>query len=136
MTIENEIKMNIKENLIRLRKANGLTQCEAAQALNMKDASTYRSWEIGRSSPKNSMLVRIARMYNITVDKLLTNRENDKIISKHKVSSSIEYEDNVYGDEYLSELENSEKLFIMKFRQLNAKDKKKVAEFLDEILSE
>lgn len=136
MALENEIKNNIKENLINFRKANGLTQYETATALKMKDASTYRSWETGRSSPKNSMLVRIARMYNTSVDKILTNRDDYKSSKQHKVSSHIDFDSEIYGDEYLSELERSEKLFIMKFRQLNAKDKQKVAEFLDEVLPE
>lgn len=136
MKFEDEIKKNIKENLIYFRKANGLTQEETANALNIKDSSTYRSWETGRSAPKNSMLVRIARMYNVSTDRILTNTDDYKNIRQHKVSAPVEYDDSVYGDEYLSELENSEKLFIMKFRQLNAKDKQKVAKYLDEILPE
>lgn len=136
MSLESEIKENIKNNLISFRKANLMTQEETANALNIKDSSTYRSWESGRSSPKNSMIVKIARMYNISTDRILTNSDDYKRSKKHKVSSSVDFEDNIYGDEYLSELEKSEKLFVMKFRQLNAKDKQKVAEFLDEIFPE
>jgi hypothetical protein len=51
-----------------------------------------------------------------------------------RVEADIKYDHEIYGDKYLSELEGSEKLFIMRFRQLTKSDKMKVAEFIDNLL--
>ena len=68
MTFEEQIKLNIKNNIIALRKKCGLTQQEVAEALTVKDASTYRSWETGRSSPKPAMLLKIAQVYGVSIE--------------------------------------------------------------------
>lgn len=133
MDYEASVKQTLKDNLIAYRKANNLRQEDVATALGLNDSSTYRSWETGRSSPRPAMLIKIAQMYNISLDTLLGNtaRVGDRSFS---VSSKSKYNDDVYGDRYLSELQNNEKLFIMKYRQLNSEDKEKVGKFLEDIL--
>lgn len=134
MTYEEQIKLNIKNNIIALRKKCGLTQQETAEALTIKDASTYRSWETGRSSPKPAMLLKIAQIYGISVEDLMGVEAPTPVPNRLKVASPSTYNENIYGDRYMGELQNDEKLFVMKLRQLNLQDKAKVAEFLENIL--
>ena len=134
MTFEEQIKLNIKNNIIALRKKCGLTQQEAAEALTVKDASTYRSWETGRSSPKPAMLLKIAQVYGVSIEGLMGTESPAPAVSKLKVASPGTYNEHIYGDNYLGELQNDEKLFVMKLRQLNMQDKARVGEFLESIL--
>jgi tRNA uridine 5-carbamoylmethylation protein Kti12 len=83
------------------------------------------------------MIVRIAKMYNISTDRILTGEQTRNASKRLSLSANTsEYNKDIYGDEYLSELTSSEKLFIMKFRQLTSKDKQKVADLLNDILPE
>lgn len=134
MTFEEQIKLNIKNNIIALRKKCGLTQQEVAEALTVKDASTYRSWETGRSSPKPAMLLKIAQVYGVSIEGLMGTESPAPTVSKLKVASPCTYNEHIYGDNYLGELQNDEKLFVMKLRQLNMQDKARVGEFLESIL--
>lgn len=128
MAFDNESKMIIAHNLKELRETNGLKGKDVANALAI-NPSTYRSWETGRAAPKFLTLMQIANMYNVSISVIL---ENPNKINT-SVSSSNDYNKSIYGDRYLSELENSEKLFIMKLRQLNKQDKDKIFDFMDSI---
>lgn len=55
-----------------LRESKGLTQKEAADALEMP-RSTYVHYEDGSNEPKISVLVKLALYYNISVDWLIGN---------------------------------------------------------------
>lgn len=131
MKHEEIIKLNIKNNLIKLRKQYDLKEKDVANALNMKDASTYRSWENGRSSPKSAMLKRIADMYNCSVDFLLAEHEDIEFLT---VSSENTYNDKIYGDKYINELSTNERVLIMQIRQLTTSDKNKIVEMIDNML--
>lgn len=123
-----------RENIYKFRKANNLTQSDVASALNLKDHSAYGAYETGKAMPKISSVVRLAKMYNTTTDFLLTSKEEPKMTNQFRVEADIKYDQDIYGDKYLSELEGSEKLFILKFRQLSKADKMRVAEFMSDIL--
>lgn len=134
MSFEDDVKNNIKNNLVAMRTKCDMKQNDIALALNLNDASTYRSWETGRSSPKPAMLLKIAKIYNVSVEEIMGFEPPKTPIANLKVSSPSKYNENVYGDSRLTELRNDEKIFVMKLRQLNMDDKTKVAEFLEEIL--
>lgn len=129
MAFDNESKMIIAKNLKELKERNGLKGKDVAAALGI-NPSTYRSWETGRSAPKFLMLTNIAKMYNVSINTILEAPDSHEF----KVSSPNEYNSNIYGDRYLSELENSEKLFVMKWRQLNRQDKDKLIDFMQTLL--
>lgn len=131
-----EIKENIKNNLIELRKRHGLVQSDVVKALKIGDASTYRSWETGRSSPKAPMLVKIAESYGITVDMLLNDIDAPRAKTIPLLQSDHQYNKEIYGDKYLSELSNAEKIIIMQFRQLNSTDRENLTNYLEELLPE
>lgn len=65
-----ELKSIIAENIVQLRRENGLTQVELAEKLNYSDKAVSK-WERGESLPDISVLKQIADMFNVTVDYLL-----------------------------------------------------------------
>lgn len=72
--IEN-LKKNIKNNLIKYRKASGLTQLQLAQKLGYSD-KTISKWEREEGVPDIYILKEIADLYNITVNDLISDEQN------------------------------------------------------------
>src|SRR3712207_117028 len=61
----------INTNLKFLRKQTGLTQSQLAEKLNIK-RSLIGAYEEGRAEPKLSTLVNISKLFNISLDVLIT----------------------------------------------------------------
>ena len=61
----------LNTNLKSLRKRLGITQAQLAEKLNIK-RSLIGAYEEGRAEPKLSTLVSIARLFNISLDSLIT----------------------------------------------------------------
>ena len=68
---EADFKKRIAENLVRYRKASGLTQLEVAERLNYSDKSVSK-WERGEGTPELFVLMQIAELYGISVNELLS----------------------------------------------------------------
>lgn len=131
--MEYQVSRNcIKDTLIKLRKAHGFSQEEISEILGIK-RDTYASWEIGRSSPKNDTLIKLAKIYNVSCDYLLTGENIGRTLH---VASPVNYNSDVYGDQYVSELSNFEKAVLLKMRVLNVQDKQKVVEFINTLETE
>ena len=131
MTDIAEVRKNIKKNVSLLREINGLKMREVANALGIKE-NTYRTWEDTRtvSSPKPDKLIALSKLYDVSVDFLLKN-EDENIGSK--VAAQNADADRSYGDKYLNELSADEKLTVMKMRVLSSTDRAKVKEFIESI---
>ena len=71
--IEN-LKRNIKNNLVKYRKANGLTQAQLAQKLGYSD-KTVSKWEREEGVPDIYILKEIADLYGVTVNDLISDGE-------------------------------------------------------------
>lgn len=93
-----DIKLIIAENIVRLRRGQGMTQIELAERLNYSDKSVSK-WERGESVPDISVLKRIADMFGVTVDYLITegheelpsseeDAEREKLIAKKRRAHS------------------------------------------------
>lgn len=63
-------KQTMGEFMATLRKANGFTQAEVAEKLNISNR-TLSSWETDRTVPDILLLPSIADLYGVTVDELL-----------------------------------------------------------------
>ena len=67
---------NIKKNAIRqlkgLRESKNLTQKEIASKLNI-DRSTYAYWESAKTEPSIKHLIKLSKIYNVTIDYLIGN---------------------------------------------------------------
>lgn len=67
----------IGEILKELRKANGMTQEQAAEALNVSFQSISR-WENGLSYPDITLIPIIARLFNVSTDTLFDMDTTDR----------------------------------------------------------
>ncbi|MBQ7739651.1 MAG: helix-turn-helix transcriptional regulator [Eubacterium sp.] len=135
---EKELLDNIKTNITLLRKVNGISMRDTAESLGVKE-NTYRVWEDpDKSSPKPHYIYKIAKAYGVTTDFMYSNNLSDVDGAEAFNISDSELDDikKAYGDKYLSELSNSEKVIIMQLRQLNKEDKKKALEALSKALDE
>lgn len=64
------MKINLGENIRRLRREAGFTQEQLAEALGVTTGAVYK-WESGRAAPELGLLVEIAEFFETSVDVLL-----------------------------------------------------------------
>ena len=77
------IKENIKENLIMLRKSKKLTQKQLAEKFNYSDKAVSR-WENGESMPDIDMLISLCKFYDVEFEWLIKKHtEAPKLINKN-----------------------------------------------------
>ncbi len=135
ISLNEQIKQTIKQNLVLLRKANDLKMRDVAAALGIKE-NTYRVWEEpDKSCPKQIELVRIAKMYGVSLDLLMTGKaDGDGRLSLSVQAPKLDNE--VYGEQLLRDLSRYEKILVMKIRQMNTADRNKVNELVEEICSQ
>lgn len=69
-----ELKLICASNLIRLRTAAGLTQAELGEKLNYSDKSVSK-WERGEAIPDAWVLTRLASIFGVTVDYILSSHD-------------------------------------------------------------
>ena len=62
---------NIASNLTFYRKRSGLTQGQLGELLHVS-AQAISKWETGQAEPGLDMVIRLAEIYHITIDELLT----------------------------------------------------------------
>ncbi len=61
----------LQDNLRFLRGRDGYSINEIAKNLGIKNRSTYYAWERGDSQPSLSMILKIAKTYDVSLDELL-----------------------------------------------------------------
>ena len=64
---DQELRDNIKNNLISLRISRNLTQAEIADLVDVK-SPTVASWEQGRSLPNLQTLYRLSAYYGVLLE--------------------------------------------------------------------
>ena len=69
-----ELKLISASNLIRLRTAAGMTQAELGALLNYSDKSVSK-WERGEAIPDAYVLTRLAEIFGVSVDYLLSSHD-------------------------------------------------------------
>lgn len=79
------LKENLAKNLIKLRKANNLTQLDLANKLNYSDKAISK-WERAESMPDVEMLYTISQMFDVTIDWLVS--DSDKIVKVKEKSKT------------------------------------------------
>lgn len=66
--------MKLEQKLTCMRKEQGLTQAELAEALGVSRQAVSR-WEGGQSFPSMENLSCLSRLYGVSVDDLVNDRE-------------------------------------------------------------
>ena len=69
-----EFRLVVASNLIKLRTGAGLTQLELGERLSYSD-KTISKWERGDSMPDAYVLSRIAKMFSVTLDYLVSEHD-------------------------------------------------------------
>ena len=73
--------MDVSEKILQLRKANGFTQEELAEKLNVSRQSVSK-WESGQSVPELEKLVALSEIFQVSTDHLLKPSELDQLSIK------------------------------------------------------
>ncbi len=76
-----DLKDTVAKNLVELRTKAGFTQLELAEKINYTDKAVSK-WERGEAMPDLRVLVKIADIYNITVDDIVSPHTERKIKPK------------------------------------------------------
>ena len=74
----------IAKNLVELRLKAGFTQLQLAEKINYTDKAVSK-WERGEALPDIRVIVKIAEIYNITVDDLISPHTEKKIKPKMNI---------------------------------------------------
>ena len=64
---DNEIRRNIQNNLVDLRKKSSLTQADISK-MTGKAVTTVATWEQGKTLPDAYTLYMLAKRYNVSMD--------------------------------------------------------------------
>lgn len=69
--------MELKEKLVNLRKKNGLSQAELAEAINVSRQAISR-WEVGSAIPSADNLMWLSKFYKVSMDELMDTSCDDE----------------------------------------------------------
>ena len=72
--------MKFNEKLIMLRKQHNLSQEQVAEKLGVA-RQTISKWELGETTPEMDKLIMISELYNITLDELMKEENEGKVIN-------------------------------------------------------
>ncbi len=75
----------LAENLMYYRKKKGLSQEKVAECLNVSRQAVTK-WEANTSRPSCNNLIKLAQLFEVDVDTLLSNEEGQKSSTQEKVS--------------------------------------------------
>lgn len=82
------LKNILAQNFVKLRKASNMTQSELAEKLSYSDKAVSK-WERGESLPDIEILYEISKLYNVTIDELLS--EEVKINHTKKLKTKMRF---------------------------------------------
>ena len=115
------------EQLKIIRKANGFTQQQIADALEI-ERSTYASYETGRNRPDVAILERFAKVFGVSVDYILSINPGKKLVfSDRKIKYNAPE-----NEQLLSTLSKEEQSLIAKYRLCDEKNKNEIKQILKE----
>ena len=83
-----EIKEIIANNLITLRKSNGLTQNELAEKLSYSDNMVSR-WERAEITPSIETLQKISEFYSVPLASLLEEQKAEEVVNQNNQDIKI-----------------------------------------------
>lgn len=125
------MKIDFGKTLRQYRKANNLSQQQISDALSIGRA-TYARYE-GSTRPNYELLIKIAKIYGVTVDELLKKNVVYDDGSEVEVVAEPDVEEKVKTDSKLINLTDFEKMVLIKTRLMTYEDKMKLSEYLNNI---
>ncbi len=80
---QEELAVIVGKNITRLRKLSNMTQLELAEKLNYSDKSVSK-WEQGNGIPDVRILVRLADLFNVSVDDLVREHTEKPVMPRRE----------------------------------------------------
>ncbi len=108
----------INVNLKMLRNACGLTQQRIADMLNI-DRSTYSYYETGKTKPDVETLIKISRIYYVTLDALVNNHFE---LGKARIHTEQLSKPEHVPPQLFSDLDREEQNVVLLFRMCKDRD--------------
>lgn len=78
---QDELAVTIGKNIMQLRRMANMTQLDLAEKLNYSDKSISK-WEQGNGIPDVRILVRLAELFNVSVDDLIQDHPEKQIVPR------------------------------------------------------
>lgn len=123
------VKLRINERLRELRVKSGYTQSQIAKILNI-DRSTYSYYEIGKTMPDISVLITLAKVFNIPINELLADESSPQVIAD--VGFRTDYIHGKKNTSHIYELSDREKELVGMFRTYTEEQQNSVLKELKE----
>ncbi len=122
-------KIRINERLRELRIKSGYTQVQIAKILNI-DRSTYSYYEIGKTTPDVSMLIILAKVFNIPINDLLADEGTPETVADSGVTANFMHSKK--NTSHIYELSSNEKILVGAFRACTAEQQEKILSHIKE----
>ena len=122
-------KIQINERLRELRVKSGYTQVQIAKILNI-DRSTYSYYETGKTTPDISMLVTLAKIFNIPINDMLADEGTPDAVADSVSKSNFTY--NKKNTSHIYELSDEEKTLVGGFRACTPEQQKDLLLYMNE----
>lgn len=110
----------LAKRLKEYRKKTGLTQEQLSNALCMK-RSAYAYYETGKTMPKLETLVKLASIYNVTLDDLVC--EKKELVAQDAVTEELKNSD--FNDTFY-DLSDVERAIILNLRVMSREKRAKI----------
>ena len=117
------VKIRIDERLRELRIKSGYTQNQIAKILNI-DRSTYSYYEIGNTTPAISVLLTLAKIFNISISELLADESGPYPVADSK--GKADYVRGKKNSSHIYELSSTEKELVALYRISSEEQKRKL----------
>lgn len=124
------LNLCIGERLRELRIKSGFTQGQIARILSI-DRSTYSYYEIGKTTPDVSTLMSLAKIFNISINDLLSDEISHKSLAQKKPATNYLFSKK--NTSHIYELSSEEKELIGFFRLCSQKQQTAILERLSKI---
>lgn len=119
------MQVELGKSLRDYRKRQGWNQQFIADQLNI-DRSTYSYYESGRTSPSIDSLIRLSKIFNVSVDELLNVQRNEPLVVAENPPP--------YDPAPQIALTQAERARIIKMRQLDNESREMIDKLIDERL--
>ena len=118
--MKGRMKMTLGESLKTIRKRFNMTQDEVAVFLGVS-RSGYTYYETGKSEPSIDTLKKLATIYDITVDEILS-MQNKKVMGRKIAEDDIA----ASGADPIMFMKKDEKSLVMAYRLASKENKEKI----------
>ena len=112
--------MEFSERLREFRTRHKMTQQEIADVLGV-DRTAYTFYETGKTQPSAANIVKLSRIFNVTVGYLLGVEENSPELAQYKVITPLEE-----GVDPIALLNRTERKLLMYIRTQDVADREEL----------